>query len=89
LSPGKFPWWSPFPVNGIIKEPYLLIPLVCQDEEKHTPIINVWFIVSTAFPYTFISKTTMESLYGPGNVYNSVGLRIQAILSMFDNYNLY
>ncbi|KAE9547342.1 hypothetical protein FO519_009447 [Halicephalobus sp. NKZ332] len=70
LSAGTFT--SPcFPVNGIIHglNSRFMVPLVCQRAKKpNSKVLNVWFLVDTASPFTCLTVKTLEAFLGAGNV---------------------
>ncbi|CAO4371088.1 unnamed protein product [Caenorhabditis nigoni] len=70
LSPGTFPVPA-FPVHGILYglNCRLMVPLTFQRYQKPDfPILNVWCLVSTASPFTCLTKKTLEALLGAGTV---------------------
>ncbi|CAJ0587967.1 unnamed protein product, partial [Mesorhabditis spiculigera] len=62
-----------FPVAGRIHSLNLryMVPLVCQrDRKPDWPIVNVWFMIDTASPYTSITLKTKKALWGAGEKFN-------------------
>jgi len=88
LSPGSFP--SPaFPVRGVIYgiQKRLMICLACRRAGKiNAPIVNVWFLVDTGSPYTFLSKQTTTRLAGSDAVDDYVRVAIQIQESIIESH---
>lgn len=66
---GHFP--SPaFPVNGVLYGSFsrFMIPLVCQRAKKSdAQIVNIWFLVDTGSPHTYLSDKSLKAVFGAGN----------------------
>ncbi|CAJ0574794.1 unnamed protein product, partial [Mesorhabditis spiculigera] len=79
LSSAVFPT-IPFPVLGRVhgKNQRLMVPLVCQHAGgKKSPSLNVWFIVDTGAPYTYLTVQTIEKLVGQGFTNHTHNIMIQ------------
>lgn len=85
LSSCVFPS-KPFPVSGIIYEinERFMVPLVCQADEEKGPILNVWFMIDTTSPYTFLTEKTINALFGPGKR-DSVYISLQVCFIITNN----
>jgi len=89
LSPGSFD--SPaFPVKGYIHglNNRYMIPLICRRSEKPSArIVNVWFLVDTGSPHTFLTEKAVDAIFGPGTTpFRDVDLSIQDENSTIECY---
>jgi hypothetical protein len=90
LSETEFPE-SPFPVKGFIYDNgRFVIPLVCRLVKNPAATINVWFVVNTASPFTFLSEWTIRALQRTHEVPISrfnVSIQVRLILNLLEIAN--